>query len=57
MDDRLKKILTIVVMIFLFIIALRILGWVLQLILPIAVIGLIGYVIFRIINKNSAKKY
>ncbi len=57
MDDRFKKIITIVVMIFLFIIALRILGWVLSLILPVAVIGGIGYIIFRIINKSGAKKY
>ncbi len=57
MDDKFKKIITIVVMIFLFIIALRILGWVLSLILPVAVIGAIGYIIFRIINKSGAKKY
>lgn len=57
MDDKVKKIITIIVMIFLFIIALRIVGWVLNLIFPLAIIALIGYIIFRIINKNSAKKY
>ncbi|MDF2985661.1 MAG: hypothetical protein K0R50_1171 [Eubacterium sp.] len=57
MDDKLKKIITIIVMIFLFIIALRIVGWVLNLIFPIAVIALIGYIVFRLINKNSARKY
>lgn len=57
MDDKLKKIITIIVMIFLFIIALSIVGWVLKLILPVALIVLVGYIIFRIINKRSAKKY
>ncbi len=57
MDDKFKKIITIIVMIFLFIIALRIVGWVLNLIFPIAVIALIGYIVFRLINKNSARKY
>ena len=57
MDNKFKKVLTIIGMIFLFIIALKILGWVLSLILPVAIIGLIGYIIFRVINKNSASKY
>ncbi len=57
MDDRFKKIITIIAMIFLFIIALKILGFVLNLIFPVAVIALIGYIIFKVINKNSAKKY
>ncbi len=57
MDDKLKKIITVIVMIFLFIIALRIVGWVLSLILPVAIIGVIGYIVFRLINKSSARKY
>ncbi len=57
MDNKFKKVLTIIGMIFLFIIALKILGWVLSLILPVAIIGLIGYIIFRVINKNGASKY
>ncbi len=57
MDDRFKKIITIIAMIFLFIIALKIVGFVLNLIFPVAVIALIGYIIFRVINKGSAKKY
>ncbi|OPX41981.1 hypothetical protein CLHUN_41520 [Ruminiclostridium hungatei] len=57
MDDRFKKLLTIIGMIFLFIIALRILGFVLNLLFPVAIIGLIGYIVFRVINKNGAKKY
>lgn len=57
MDNKFKKLITVIVMIFLFIIALRIVGWVLNLILPVAVIGLIGYIVFRLINKNGARKY
>ena len=57
MDGKLKKVVTIIVMIFLFIIALKILGFVLYLIFPLAIIGIIGYIIFRVINKNSANKY
>jgi len=57
MDDRFKKLLTIIGMIFLFIIALRVLGFVLNLLFPVAIIGLIGYIVFRVINKNGAKKY
>jgi|GEM_PF-2149594 len=57
MDDKFKKILTIIGMIFLFIIALKIVGWVISLILPVAVIALIGYIIFRVINKNSRSRY
>jgi len=57
MDDKLKKVVTIVVLIFLAIIALKIVGVVLNLIFPLAVIGGIGYIIFRVINKNSTKKY
>ena len=57
MDNKFKKVVTIIVMIFLFIIALNIVGFVLNLIFPLAVIGVIGYIIFRLINKNSANKY
>jgi len=57
MDDKLKKVVTIVVMIFLVIIALRIVGWVLGLLFPLAVIGAIGYIIFRLINRKSTNKY
>ncbi len=57
MDNKFKKLITVIVMIFLFIIALRIVGWVLNLILPVAIIGVIGYIIFRLINKGSARKY
>ncbi len=54
MDAKLKKIITIIVLIFLCIIALRIVGWVLGLIFPLAVIGLIGFIVFKLINKNKA---
>lgn len=57
MDDKLKKVVTIVVMIFLFIIALKVVGWVLSLIFPLAVIGVIGYIVFRLINRKSTNKY
>lgn len=57
MDDKLKKIVTIIVMIFLFIIALKVVGFVLNLIFPVAIIGVIVYIIFRLINRNSARKY
>lgn len=57
MDNTLKKIITVIVMIFLFIIAVRIVGWVLNLILPVAVIGIAGYIVFRLISRNNAKKY
>ena len=57
MDDKLKKVITIIVMIFLFIVALYLVGFVLKVIFPLAIIGIIVYVIFRVINKNSANKY
>jgi Flp pilus assembly protein TadB len=57
MDVKLKKVVTIIVLIFLAIIALKIVGFVLNIIFPLAVIGGIGYIIFRLINRNSAKKY
>ena len=57
MDDKLKKVITIIVMIFLIIIALKIVGFVLNLIFPLAVIGVIGYIVFRLINKKSTNKY
>ncbi len=57
MDNTLKKIITVIVMIFLFIIAVKIVGWVLSLILPVAVIGIAGYIVFRLISRNNAKKY
>lgn len=57
MDDKLKKVVTIVVMIFLFIIALNIVGFVLKLIFPLAVIGIAGYIVFRLINRKSTNKY
>jgi len=57
MDDKLKKVVTIIVLIFLAIIALKIVGFILQAIVPLAIIGGIGYIIFKLINKNSAKKY
>lgn len=57
MDDKFKKIITIIVMIFLFIIAVKIVGFVLNLVLPLAVIGIAGYIVFRLINRSSTKKY
>lgn len=57
MDDKLKKVVTIIVLIFLAIVAINIIGWVLKLILPLAIIGGIGYIVFRLINRNSTKKY
>lgn len=57
MDNTLKKIITVIVMIFLFIIAVKIVGWVLSLILPVAVIGIAGYIVFKLISRNNAKKY
>lgn len=57
MDNKLKKIITVIVLIFLFIIALKILGWVLGLIFPLLILGIIGYVIFRLINRNGARRY
>ncbi|MHB8063401.1 MAG: hypothetical protein ACYDG2_12325 [Ruminiclostridium sp.] len=57
MDVKLKKVVTVIVLIFLAIIALKIVGFVLNIIFPLAVIGGIGYIVFRLINKNSAKKY
>lgn len=53
MENKFKKIVTIIVLIVLAIIALKIIGFVLNAILPLAVLAGIGYVIFRLINKNS----
>lgn len=55
MDDKLKKIITIIVVILLFIIAIRIVGWVLSLIFPLAVIGIAGYIVYRLISRKSTK--
>lgn len=57
MDDKFKKVITIIVLIILAIIALKIIGVVLRVIFPLAVIAGLGYLVFRLINKNSAKKY
>lgn len=57
MDDKLKKIITAVVLIFLAIIALSIVGSILRAIFPLAVIAVIGYIVFRLISKKSTNKY
>lgn len=57
MDVMFKKVITIIVMIFLFIIALKVVGFVLNLIFPILVIGIAGYIVFRLINKKSTNRY
>lgn len=61
MDNRFKKLITVIVLIFLAIIAIRIalkiVGVILGILLPLAVIGVIGYVVFRLITNNSTTKY
>ena len=57
MDDKFKKVITVVVLIILAIIALKIIGVVIRVLFPLAVICGIGFLIFKLINKNSAKKY
>jgi Flp pilus assembly protein TadB len=57
MNDIFKKIITVIVMIFLFIVAINIVGFVLKLLLPLAVIVIAGYIVFRLINKHSANRY
>jgi hypothetical protein len=55
MNNTIKKIATVIGMVVLAIIALKIVGMVLSALIPIAFIVLVGYIIFRVINKNSAK--
>lgn len=57
MDDKFKKIITVIAMIFLFIIAIRLVGFVLSLIFPVAVIAIAGYIVFKLINRKSTNRY
>ncbi|PYG86851.1 hypothetical protein LY28_02671 [Ruminiclostridium sufflavum DSM 19573] len=57
MNNTFKKVITVILLIILGFIALRIVGAVIGALIPLAFLALIGYVVFRLINKGYSKRY
>ena len=57
MDNAFKKVITIILLVILGFVALRIVGAVLGVLIPLAFLALIGYIVFRLINKTSSRKF
>lgn len=57
MDNAFKKVITVILLVILGFVALRIIGAVLGVLIPLAILALIGYIVFRLINKTSSRKF
>ncbi len=57
MNNIFKKVITIILLVILGIIALRIIGAVIGVLIPLAFLALVGYIVFRIINKSYTRKF
>lgn len=57
MDNAFKKVITVILLVVLGFVALRIVGAVLGVLIPLAFLALIGYIVFRLINKTSSRKF
>jgi predicted membrane protein len=55
MDTKTKRILTIIVAIFLLIMAISIVGFILKQLIPLAVLVIIGYFIYRLVSKKGQR--
>lgn len=57
MDNIFKKVITVILIIVLGIVALKIVGVVIGVLIPLAFLALIGYVVFKLINKGCSRKF
>jgi hypothetical protein len=55
MNITFKKVITVILLVILGFVALRVVGAVLGALIPLAFLALIGYIVFRLINKTSRK--
>ncbi|ACL76223.1 hypothetical protein [Ruminiclostridium cellulolyticum] len=55
MDDKTKRIITIIVAIFLLIMAISIVGFILKKLIPLAIIVIAGYIVYRLVSKKGQK--
>ncbi len=56
MDDKTKRIITIIVAIFLLITAVSIVGFILKQLIPLAILVIAGYIVYRLFAKKG-KRY
>ncbi len=55
MDDKTKRIITIIVAIFLLIMAVSIVGFILKQLIPLAILVIAGYIVYRLIGKKGRR--
>jgi hypothetical protein len=55
MNEKTKKIVTIIVSIFLLIMAVSIVGFILKKLIPLAILVIAGYIVYRLISKKGQR--
>lgn len=57
MDNIFKKVITVILLVILGLVALKIIGAVLGVLIPLAFLALVGFVVFKLINKSCSGKF